>query len=161
MRLLALAPLASLLALVACSSSNPADGATDSGGDVAAACGAPLSDEATYDTAPLPAWCAKSNGLGGGRSTKTCDGYQAMLIGEGVDCSTIYVFDASTKKLVGKLHGCNFGHVCVEGVTGFKPPSAACLDDNGFGFGAGSLCSSPDGGIDGDVAVDSGDAAAD
>jgi hypothetical protein len=143
-----------LTVLAACSSSAPSetapdatsDAQTETTTDVSAPCNAALSEEASFDDPPKAAWCAKGNGLGGKRSTKACDGYLAILIGEGVDCMTLYLFDETTKKLAGELHGCNLMTVCVAGPASFRTPSPACVDENGFAWGDAPVCASRDGG---------------
>src|SRR5258706_5346659 len=116
-------------------------------------CQKPLTDNVDLDTAPLAEWCAEGNG-GGSRSKNTCEGYYVITIGEGADCDTQYFFDATTKKLVAKIHGCNnittLGS-CVEGPASFTPPSAACFDDKGFAYDY-DVC--PEDGGTGDAASD-------
>jgi hypothetical protein len=67
---------------------------------------------------------------------------------------TLYLFDETTKKLAGELHGCNFRTVCVAGPATWRPLSAACLEENSFGWGDTRMCAAPDGGaeVDGDGA---------
>jgi hypothetical protein len=163
MRVVALLSFAFSCVVLGCSSSDAAGGAVDGGTDGAAdvarsdatdatrdallACPAPLTDEAAFDDPPLASWCTtKSNGLGA-RSTKACDGYLALIIGEGVDCSGLFLFDPSSKALVAELHGCNFHYGCMQGPPGFVPPSTACLQEGGFAFASESVCRS-DAGVD-------------
>jgi hypothetical protein len=150
--------------LAACSSSAPSETAPDATSDaldVSAPCNAPLSEDASFDDPPKAAWCGKGNALGGARSTKACDGYLAILIGEGVDCMTVYLFDETTKKLAGELHGCNLRTVCVAGPASFRSPSAACLEENGFAWSDARACAAPDGGAEVDVEGGSADGSPD
>ena len=170
MRTFSIACLCAVGAVVGCSSSdgagNAADGATDASSDTSVICTAPLTDVATFDDPPPAAWCAKSNGLGGRRSTKACGGYLAIVIGEGVDCSTLYLFDPTSKKLVGEVRGCNLHFLsCTQGPTTFHVPNESCVADGGFAFDTTPVCPPTDAGVDasdGDApAADTGDAARD
>ena len=165
MRSFSIACFCAVSAIVGCSSSdgaaNATDGATDVGNDTTVICTAPLTDVATFDDPPPAAWCAKSNGLGGRRSTKACGGYLAIVIGEGVDCSTVYLFDPGTKRLVAELRGCNLRSTCWEGPPSFVAPSDACLSEGGFAFDTTPVCPPTDAGVDasdGDAPADAGDA---
>jgi hypothetical protein len=156
--------LTALLTVAACSSSS-SDGVTaDAAGDtLIPGCKTVLDEEASFD-GPIPAsWCAANDAgaAGGRRAAKACDGYLTIAISEGVDCSMTYVFDAATKKLVGKIHQCNLIRICVAGVPGFKPPSEACMG-GGFGDG-GPVCTASDAGVDAvvDSPTDTSDAAHD
>src|SRR5437870_5581248 len=59
--------------------------------DAGEPCRAPLTETAMFDAPPLASWCSESN-RGASRSTTACDGYLALLIGEGVDCSSLFLF---------------------------------------------------------------------
>jgi hypothetical protein len=110
---------------------SPSDGSPSDA--AAVACSAPLTDDIDFDTAPIAAWCATSNGRGG-KSTRACDGYLSIIFGEGVDCNTQYIFDATTKKLVAQLRECNNPPAaCTKGPSRFVLPGTHCIDNGDWG----------------------------
>jgi hypothetical protein len=93
--------------------------------DGGAFCTTPLGADAgpaTLDDLPLATWCAVVPG-GASEWTAPCGGYLGVDTATGVDCFSEYVFDATSRRLVATIAGCNLNAGCVEGEPSFRPPT--------------------------------------
>jgi hypothetical protein len=87
-------------------------------------CSAPLladAGPATLDDVPVAAWCATTPG-GIKEWTTSCGGFLAVSVRVGGDCDRQYVFDATSRRLVAVVAGCNGDESCTEGDPTFEPP---------------------------------------
>src|SRR5262249_23634422 len=127
-----------LLALVsACSSSTPStplatvsDGGSDAStaSDAAVSACPPLGDAgfARLEDLPVQDICAQvPHGLG--RWTTECHGSIIVVHGDETDCSSYWLFDATTHALQATGHECNCCATCTGGVSGFLFPRD-CFD---------------------------------
>jgi hypothetical protein len=86
---------------------------------------------------PTVGWAACS-------SISGCPELVMLTLVEGVDCGTEYLFDATTKKLVGITHSCaGYGIVLCKGAEGCLPER--CMPSLG-NVGPSSACGLPDAG---------------
>jgi hypothetical protein len=102
----------------------------EAAGDVAAVdaspyCTVPLTPDAgpaTLDDLPLANWCAQIGISGVSQWTTAYQGLIAVDVGA-TDCDHVYFFDASSRRLVAVLGGCNTMEVCIAGEPSFQCPS--------------------------------------
>jgi hypothetical protein len=97
---------------------------SDAGSEGGPFCSTPLladAGPATLDEVPVAAWCAATPG-GIKEWTASCGGFLAVSVQVGVDCDRQYVFDATSRRLVAVVAGCNGDEHCTDGDPTFEPP---------------------------------------
>jgi hypothetical protein len=134
-----IALIALLPALGGCNSSNggslgvfPDSGSDSPDGVDGASCPGPIATDAgvtSLDDLPVQALCAESPGRLF-RWTDACAGSIVVVLGEGVDCASYWLFDATTDALQATAHGCNVGPLCTGAVDGFRFPRE-CFSGDG------------------------------
>jgi len=92
-------------------------------------CAAPLSESASFGDPPITEWCIGANGLGYETSSCECGGMLVVFMGVGTDCFREFLFDATTRRLVARLDGCN-AHLgaCAEGPSELALPESSCFE---------------------------------
>jgi hypothetical protein len=92
----------------------------------AAACTAFLvPDAGSLEDLPIDQFC--QHPFGNGAMQWECLGSIVVVHSVGPDCADYYLFDATTKALQAKAHGCSGNAICTDSVPGFTFPSA-CVD---------------------------------